>query len=123
MNELIPINENEKGEQIISGRILHDFLESKMQYTDWFAQMIKYGFTENSDYQTLTQKYVTTNNNSIERIDHAIKLEVPARFETKYEHHIRDEAYKTRISVNQYLNDLVKADIDRKKNKEDSNGK
>ena len=44
MEELIKINENEKGEITINGRDLHKFLEVKTKYNDWINSMIDYGF-------------------------------------------------------------------------------
>ena len=49
MNELqIVVNENQ--EQTVSGRELHNFLEIKTQYKDWFPRMCEYGFVEGSDF-------------------------------------------------------------------------
>ena len=51
MNELIIINTNEKGEQLISCRELYKFLESKQDFTTWIKGRIsKYGFVENEDF-------------------------------------------------------------------------
>lgn len=49
--ELIRINKNEKGEQIVSARDLHEFLESKQDFTTWIKHRVeKYGFEENVDF-------------------------------------------------------------------------
>lgn len=49
MNELqVIVNENQ--EQTVSGRELHNFLEIKTQYKDWFPRMCEYGFVEGSDF-------------------------------------------------------------------------
>ena len=50
MEELIKINENEKGEITVNGRDLHKFLEVKTKYIDWINRMIEYGFIENIDF-------------------------------------------------------------------------
>lgn len=44
MNKLIKISSNENDEQVVSGRELHEFLEVKTPYTQWFKDMCKYGF-------------------------------------------------------------------------------
>lgn len=50
MMELIKIKTNENGEQLVSGRELHEFLEVTTPYTQWFDRMKEYGFTENVDF-------------------------------------------------------------------------
>lgn len=53
--ELIKITTNENGEQLVSGRELHEFLEVGTKYTQWFDEMTRYGFAENVDYSTLNE--------------------------------------------------------------------
>lgn len=50
MNELLKIEVNEKQEQVINGRQLHEFLEVKTAYKDWFPRMCEYGFSEGIDF-------------------------------------------------------------------------
>ena len=76
MNEILKINLNENQEPIISGRELHQVLEVKSRYNDWFKRMLEYGFTENIDYVTLTQKKVTAQGNENTYIDHALKIDM-----------------------------------------------
>ena len=49
MTELIKVQEKD-GEQLVSGRELHQFLEVKTKYKDWFPRMFEYGFIENVDF-------------------------------------------------------------------------
>ena len=49
MNELIKITYN-KDRPAVSARDLHDFLEVKTAYKDWFPRMCEYGFTEGEDF-------------------------------------------------------------------------
>ena len=52
MNELIKITTTESGNQVVSARELHKFLESKQQFADWIKNRIdKYGFVENQDFE------------------------------------------------------------------------
>ncbi|WP_061317515.1 phage antirepressor KilAC domain-containing protein [Clostridium botulinum] len=74
--QLIPLQENKNGEVIISGRELHEFLEVKTRYNDWFERMISYGFLENTDFISITQKRVTAQGNETTYTDHAIKLDM-----------------------------------------------
>ncbi|MDT2193342.1 antA/AntB antirepressor family protein [Paenibacillus larvae] len=52
MNEIIPTHSNENGNLLVSGRDLHEFLESNERYSKWFARMTEYGFVENVDFTT-----------------------------------------------------------------------
>ncbi|EGT3904154.1 TPA: phage antirepressor KilAC domain-containing protein [Clostridioides difficile] len=73
---LIKVEVNEKQEQILSARDLHEFLEVGSRYNDWFNRMIGYGFVENEDFISITQKKVTAQGNETEYIDHVIKLDM-----------------------------------------------
>lgn len=49
--ELIKITE-QNGQQAVSARDLHRFLESKQEFTNWIKNRIeKYGFIENQDFE------------------------------------------------------------------------
>jgi len=78
MNDLIPTHSNEKGNLLVSGRDLHEFLEIGTQYTKWFDRMIEYGFQENVDFIMVSQKRPTNNpkNPIAEYTDHHIKIEM-----------------------------------------------
>lgn len=43
----------------VLGRDLHEFLEIKTPYKQWFDRMSEYGFEENQDYGAIAQKCVT----------------------------------------------------------------
>lgn len=49
MNELIKITYN-NDRPAVSARDLHDFLEVKTAYKDWFPRMCEYGFTEGEGF-------------------------------------------------------------------------
>lgn len=49
MNELIKIN-YESDRPTVLARDLHEFLEIKTAYKDWFPRMCEYGFAEGEDY-------------------------------------------------------------------------
>lgn len=56
MNELIKITRNEKGENAVSARGLHEFLGVKSKFADWIKNRIsKYEFVENQDFVTLSK--------------------------------------------------------------------
>ncbi|WP_438310903.1 antA/AntB antirepressor family protein [Sporosarcina sp. FA9] len=78
MNQLISTSNNVSGEIVVSGRELHEFLEVKTPYTQWFERMISYGFVENVDF-TVTNKNVndvTAFGGVRKIIDHALKLDM-----------------------------------------------
>lgn len=60
MNELISIN-YDTDKPTVSGRELHEALEVKEKYTDWFKRMTEYGFTENEDFTLVSEKSETNN--------------------------------------------------------------
>lgn len=49
MNELITINYDNNRPTVL-GRDLHELLEVKTAYKDWFPRMVEYGFTEGTDF-------------------------------------------------------------------------
>lgn len=75
MNELITINyENEK--PTVSGRELHEALEINTPYTQWFARMVEYGFTENEDYWTAHKNVIRSDGTEMPQvqIEHALTI-------------------------------------------------
>lgn len=72
MNELIVTKQNEQGEVVLSGRELHEFLEVKDNYTDWFKRMVKYGFEEGIDFIGLFRESIGGRPSQ----DHHIKLDM-----------------------------------------------
>ncbi|SES03258.1 antA/AntB antirepressor family protein [Salipaludibacillus aurantiacus] len=77
MTELIKTTESEKGEIIVSGRELHEFLEVRDRYTQWFSRMCEYGFTENVDFAVFPEivQDSTAFGGKRKVIDHHIKLD------------------------------------------------
>ena len=75
--ELIKIIERE-GRQLVSGRELHEFLEIRTKYKDWFRRMFEYGFEEEIDFIRVAQKRATNNlkNPVTTVIDHAISIDM-----------------------------------------------
>ncbi len=73
--QLIPLNENESGEVVLSGRQLHEFLEIGTEYAKWFSRMKEYGFVENQDFAVI----VKNDENPLggrPSTDHVIKLDM-----------------------------------------------
>lgn len=77
MNELLRVN-YDSDRITLSARELHEFLEVKTKYKDWFPRMCEYGFSENIDYRLVAQKRATNNpkNPYTEFNDHEITLDM-----------------------------------------------
>ncbi|MGT2829574.1 phage antirepressor KilAC domain-containing protein [Streptococcus hillyeri] len=75
MNEIITVNLNDNQEPVVSGRQLHEALGVKTEYKKWFSRMTEYGFTENEDYQRVTQKCRTLGGLQ-DMTDHILKLDM-----------------------------------------------
>lgn len=69
--ELTTIKVN-KDRITLSTRELHEFLEVKSKYADWFKNMSAYGFEENIDYQAISKNL----ENGGRKIDHQITIEM-----------------------------------------------
>lgn len=76
VKELVKVQVNEKQEAVVSGRELHKFLELDTRYNDWIKRMLNYGFVENTDFITSTQKRVTAQGNATTYVDHIMKLDM-----------------------------------------------
>lgn len=74
MEELISTVQNPNGDILVSGRELHEFLEVKTKYKDWFPRMKDYGFVENKDFVAIAQKRATAQGNLSTMIDHHLTL-------------------------------------------------
>ena len=78
-NQLISLKQDNTGRVVIDGRELHDFLEVKEKYTDWFKRMAEYGFTENQDYITTNELSEKTEGSRLVKrkiINHQIILDM-----------------------------------------------
>ncbi len=74
-NELISVSYNNDRPTVL-GRDLHEKLEIKTRYNDWFIRMCEYGFEENVDYMAITQKRVTAQGNETTYTDHQLTIEM-----------------------------------------------
>lgn len=72
MNELINVTINENHDPVTSARELHEFLEIKTAYKDWFPRMVEYGFLEGTDF--CSNLSISTGGRP--STDHIIKLDM-----------------------------------------------
>ena len=70
--ELIKITTNENGEQLVSGRDLHEFLEVGTPYDKWFPRMCEYGFSEGTDFST----FLSESTGGRPKTNHAMTLDM-----------------------------------------------
>lgn len=72
--ELIPVHTNPDGGNVVMGRDLHEFLESKEPYTRWITRLIKkYGFSAGQDFMT---KMSEINGRGRPQEDHILSLDM-----------------------------------------------
>jgi len=77
MNELIPTQQSNDNEILVTGRDLHEFLEVNEKYTEWINRMIEYGFSENEDYQSVREKVQSEKRErTYSMINHHIKIDM-----------------------------------------------
>ena len=72
MNEIIKVNYADSERPTVMGRELHEALEVKSKYADWFKNMCAYGFSENIDFFTFSKNL----ENGGRTIDHAITIDM-----------------------------------------------
>ena len=78
VSQMFNIQEKENGEIAISGRELHQALEVKTEYKDWFPRMVEYGFVEGVDFNPLKIEQVRLEGNRNVRrkiTDHVLTLD------------------------------------------------
>jgi len=121
MNEILKIDVNDKGEQLISARELHEFLEVKTRFNDWIRGKVeKYGFIENEDFISLTENLVSGGKqfNYILKLDMAKEISMienneKGRMARKYfiecEKKLRGELLTSDPSLNRMLKNLQEA--------------
>lgn len=73
-SHLIPVYQDEELNQLVNARELHEFLEVGSKFNDWFKRMCDYGFDENVDYTSVTQKKVTVQGNESLFTDYVLTL-------------------------------------------------
>src|SRR5699024_10818802 len=77
MNELIPTQQSNDNEILVTGRDLHEYLEVNEKYTEWINRMIEYGFFENEDYQSVREKVkYEKRERTYSMINHNIKIDI-----------------------------------------------
>lgn len=73
---IIKVETNEKMEQVVSGRDLHEKLEIGTPFKKWIDRMCDYGFVENTDFVTVGQKCPIANGGFQEQKEYILTLEM-----------------------------------------------
>ena len=73
--ELIKIQENDKGQKVVSARELYEFLEVTERFSNWFERQLQYGFIENQDFTSVKVLTVVNNGATRELQDFALILD------------------------------------------------
>ena len=73
--ELIKIQENDKGQKVVSARDLHKFLESTERFSNWFERQLQYDFIEDQDFTSVKSLTLVNNGASRELQDFALTLD------------------------------------------------
>lgn len=75
MNELIKIEENVQGQNVVSARNLHIFLGVTERFQSWCTRNFEYGFDENEDFTSVKTFTVVNNGAKKEIQDYALTLD------------------------------------------------
>lgn len=75
MEEIIKITEY-NGKRVVNARELHQFLESKQDFSNWIKNRIeKYGFVENQDYCSFN-KIIEREIGATTRVEYALSVDM-----------------------------------------------
>ena len=72
MKEIIKIDSDNK----VSGRELHEFLEVGRDFTTWMKQMIGYGFSEHTDYETCSPNLGSEIHGGHNKVDYVMTIDM-----------------------------------------------
>lgn len=77
MKELIKVTTNDQGQQLVSGRELHEVLGIKTPFKQWIDRMVAYGFKENMDFTTINI-FVRRENSNLgnNKVDYILTLDM-----------------------------------------------
>lgn len=73
--DLIPVYNTDTGQQVVIGTELHESLDIKTAYKDWFPRMTEYGFEEGKDFSSYLGTSVETKTGRPKK-DHILSLDM-----------------------------------------------
>lgn len=71
---LVSVSDN--GKMLVSGRMLHEFLEIGRDFTNWIKQMLEYGFEEEGDYFVYSPKLASKGRGGHNKKEYALTLDM-----------------------------------------------
>lgn len=74
-SDVIPVYTTSTGEKVVIGRELHEKLEIRDHYREWFPRMCEYGFSENEDFTSFAEKSAKPTGGR-PSINHILKLDM-----------------------------------------------
>lgn len=77
MENLIQINYGDADRPTVSGRELHEALEVKTPYTQWFDRMCEYGFSESDDFTTVHKNVIRADGATMPQMQVEHNLTIP----------------------------------------------
>lgn len=107
-NGLIPIFEVQNS-KLVNGRDLHVFLEVGTKFTDWIKERIeKYGFVENEDFITTSEKREVANGGYKMIVEYLLKLDTAKEISMVQNNEKGSEARKYFIFVEKKFKQVLK---------------
>lgn len=79
LKSLISVSYDNPERPTVSGRELHEFLQVKTAYKDWFPRMVEYGFTEGEDFNPLKIERVQDEEGA-KSAEHSMTTSSPSRW-------------------------------------------
>lgn len=76
MNEIIKVNCENADRPTVLGRELHEALEVKAKYADWFKRMCEYGFVEGVDFTCFSNLRSENQHGGQNKIDHQLTIDM-----------------------------------------------
>ena len=103
-NELLPIYETDRGEKIVDGRELHEFLQIGRDFSNWIKDRIrKYGFVMSEDFSPIP---ANDNGGLRSRIEYKLKLDMAKELCMVENNEKGREARKYFIAVEKHFNQI-----------------
>ncbi|MBC8059301.1 MAG: antA/AntB antirepressor family protein [Clostridiaceae bacterium] len=106
-NGLIPVFQV-KDSKLVNGRDLHEFLEVGTKFTDWIKERIeKYGFVENEDFFTTSEKREVANGGFKMVVEYLLKLDTAKEISMVQNNEKGSQARKYFIEVEKKFKEIV----------------
>jgi len=107
-NGLVPVYQGTNG-KAVNARELHEFLEVGTKFTDWIKERIqKYGFVENEDYITASEKKETANGGYTLTTEYILAIDTAKEISMVQNNEKGSQARKYFIAVEKKFKEIAK---------------